>query len=232
MSASHLDPTQWPRHTASAIWLGLDIGLSQDHSALVAAGAWQTGGRSTIGVFDSRQFPIGTPLDEVADFAADAARRLGARIIFDASNNSAFASILAARIGRDPQNAIIAGVISNAGDNAAQPVPMQLSLGGLRSAIPRWTLSKRELIESVAAEIDSGTLRFGRVGDWEALRDELGAMERIVRQSGSVAYSAPVGKHDDMVMALALAAFGLRRVGSPVRHRGSRRPEYDTRAWT
>ncbi len=109
---------------------------------------------------------------------------------------------------------------------------MQLSLLGLRAAIPRWMLSKRELIESVSAEIDAGTLRIGKTGDYEALRDELLAMERTVRASGSVAYSAPFGKHDDMVIALALAAFGLRRIGAPARARRASRDVPNAAGWT
>jgi hypothetical protein len=228
----HGDPKNWSRPAASAIMLGLDIGMAQDHSALISAGAWTAGGRSIIGVFDARQFQLGTPLDEVADVAAATACDLRAKIVFDASNNSAFASLLAARMGARPATHLVAGVITNALDHAAQPVPMILSLGGMCSAIPRWTLSKRELVESIAAEIDSGTMVIGREGDWETLRDELGAMERTIRQSGSVAYSAPTGKHDDMVMALALAAFGLRRVGGNARRHRPRSPPPNVAAWT
>jgi hypothetical protein len=60
-------------------------------------------------------------------------------------------------------------------------------------------LGKSELIESIAAELGGATLRIARIGDWEALQKELGGMERTVRASGSAAYSAPAGKHDDLV---------------------------------
>ena len=227
------NPENWPWSAATAAVLGLDIGLAQDHSALITAGAWQSGARSIIGVKGVRQFPLGMPLDEVADFTAETARAMHARVVFDCSNNSAFASILATRFGSNPANSLVAGVITNAGDHAAMPTPMMLSVGGLKSAIPRWTLSKRELIECVSAEIDGGTLRMGRTGDWEALRDELGSMERTVRASGSVAYSAPSGKHDDMVLALALAVFGLRRIGgAATRRRARRREPFGVGAWT
>ncbi|MGA3340872.1 MAG: hypothetical protein ABSD11_09625 [Methylocella sp.] len=226
-------PENWPWSTVQAAVCGLDIRLAQDHSALITAGAWQSGARSIIGVKGIKQFPIGMPLDEVADFAAETARGLGARVVFDCSNNSAFASILAARFGSNPANVLVAGVITNAGDHAAMPTPMMLSVGGLKSAIPRWTLSKRELIECVSAESDGGTLRTGKCGDWEALREELSSMERTVRASGSVAYSAPSGKHDDLIMALALAVFGLRRIGGAAsRRRARRREPFGVGAWT
>ncbi len=212
------DPANWHRPAALVLCIGLDIGLAQDHSALVIGGAWRSGVRTIIGIFDIRQLPLGTPLDEVADLASALAREHRCRIVFDSSNNSAFASLLAARLGSNPANALIAGVITNSLDHAASPVPMILSTLGIKTAIPRWTLSKRELIEATSAEIDAGTLRIGHGGDWEALRDELLSLERTVRQSGSVAYSAPTGKHDDLVMALGLAVFGLRRIGKSMRN--------------
>jgi hypothetical protein len=228
------DPTQWPRGSAYSMCIGLDIGMAQDHSALIAAGAWRSAAQSVLGVFNIKQFKLGTPLDEVADATAEAARSLRCPVVFDASNNSAFASILAVRFGANPANSLIAGVITNAVDHASQPTSMILSLMGLRAAIPRWTLSKRELVESTAAEIDGGTLKIGRVGDWEALREELTAVERTVRQSGSIGYSAPAGKHDDLVMALSLAVFGLRRLGtaSGGRRRVQKKEPASALAWT
>lgn len=226
------NPKNWPWTSSTAVCVGLDVGMAQDHSALVAAGAWQSGTRSILGVKEIVQFKIGMSLDDVADEAARVARELRARLVFDSSNNSAFASILAARLGKNPADSLVAGVITQALDHAAQPVPMILSVGGIKTAILRWTLSKRELIESTAAEIDGKTLRLGRVGEWEALRDELGSMERTVRQSGSVAYSAPAGKHDDLVLALSLAVFGLRRIGVARRRVAPQRAGFSHRAWT
>jgi len=37
------DPVNWHRPAAMALRIGLDIGLAQDHSALVVAGAWRSG---------------------------------------------------------------------------------------------------------------------------------------------------------------------------------------------
>lgn len=37
------DPVNWHRPAAIALCIGLDIGLAQDHSALVVAGAWRSG---------------------------------------------------------------------------------------------------------------------------------------------------------------------------------------------
>lgn len=226
------NPATWSLFGASHFVLGLDIGLMQDHSALVVAGVWPEANHA-VGVVEIKQFPLGTPLQEVASAAAKLAEQYRARVVCDTSNNSAFPSILAPMLGGRPSDRLVAGVITNALTHATTPMPMLLTLSGQRAAIARWTLSKRELIEAVGAEMGAGSLRFGRTGDWEVLRDELNALEREVRQSGSVSYAAPPGKHDDLVSALALCLFGLRRFARPqLRQVGPRRRAPSAAAWT
>ncbi len=67
-------------------------------------------------------------------------------------------------------------------------------------------------IEQIGVELDAGSLRFAKMGDWEQLRHELGRLQREVRESGSISYSAPVGEHDDLVAALSLCVYGCRRL--------------------
>ena len=230
MSHDPGDPVNWHRAAASNFTLGLDLGFAADHSALVVGGVWP-GAQSAIGVFDIRQLPLGTPMNEVADLAVELSRNHAARIVVDLSNNSAFAALLAARLGANPANHMVAAVITAAAGHANAATPMPVSLGGVRAAVPRWSLSKSELIETVAAEIDNASLRIGKTGDWEALRDELTSMEREVRRSGSVGYAAPDGKHDDLLIALALCVFGCRRLGRRPSARRMRAPPASG-AWT
>jgi hypothetical protein len=180
-----------------------------------------------------KHFPLGTPLEDVADQVATVARDNRAMVVLDATNNSAFAGVLAARLPQPAVNWLIAAAITSALSHTAQPTPMPIAIVGLRSAVRRWTLSKSELVETTAAELGNGSLRIARVGDWEVLQDELSAMERTVRASGSTFYSAPPGKHDDLVMALALCVFGCRRLG---RHAAPRsrtaRQRISSGAWT
>ncbi len=231
MSYAPADPTTWSLRAGVNFTLGLDLGFAADHSAIVLAGVWP-GAQHAIGVIDARQVPLGTPLNEVADMAVEIARPQRARIVVDLTNNSAFASLLAARLGNNPANHMVAAVMTGAASHANGPTPMPVSLGGVRTAVPRWSLSKSELIETIAAELDNRSLRIGKVGDWRVLSDELAAMEREVRRSGSVGYSAPDGKHDDLVNALGLCVFGCRRFG---RVGGSNVPKQlaiSSAAWT
>ena len=204
----------------------------QDHSALVVGGVWPEANHA-IGIVEIKQFPLGTPLQDVATAAAEMAQTYRARIACDTSNNSAFPSILAPMLGNRPADRLVASVITNALTHATAPTPMILTLAGQRVGIARWTLSKRELIEAIGAEIGAGSLRFGKAGDWKLLRDELSALEREVRQSGSVSYAAPAGKHDDLVSALTLCLFGVRRFGSiQVRRPSPPRAAPSWAAWT
>jgi hypothetical protein len=153
--------------------------------------------------------------------------------VVDATNNSAFAGVLAARLPQPAVNWLIAAAITSALSHAAQPTPMPIAIGGLKSAVRRWTLSKSELLETIAAELGNNSLRIARSGDWEILQQELSTMERAVRASGSAFYSAPAGKHDDLVMALSLVVFGCRRLGSQSARRSRPpRPRVSSAAWT
>lgn len=88
------------------------------------------------------------------------------------------------------------------------PIIEQLQRDGI-PVEPFWTANatKAEAIESLALAIERGELR---MLDSKVLRDELTAYDSERLPSGGVRYSAPPGKHDDCVMALALAWHGYR----------------------
>lgn len=230
MTYSPTDPSTWSQSIAAGFIVGVDVGLAQDHSTMVVGGPWPAI-NNAIGVVHIRQFEIGMPHAELAEAVAATAHEFRAKLVVDTSNNSAFVSLLAPRFGRDAPNRIAPAIITNAHSHAVAPSPMPVTVGAVRTALPRWTLSKRELIETTAMELDNQSLRIARVGDWEVLRDELASMEQTVRQSGTVAYSAPEGRHDDLVTALSLCVFGCRRLVAPPRKviGGTRMP---AGAWT
>jgi hypothetical protein len=231
MSYSPTDPSTWDRLAASAFIIGLDVGMHADHSALVLAGVWPMAAHA-IGVVDIKQFALGTPLEEVADETARIARENRATVVVDASNNSAFVGVLAARLPQPAVNHLVAVAITSALSHAAQPAPMAIAIGGLRGAVSRWTLSKSELVETIAAELGNNSLRIACTGDWEILQEELSTLERSVRASGSAFYSAPPSKHDDLVMALSLAVFGCRRFGRAVLRRRPGAARVSAAGWT
>lgn len=77
--------------------------------------------------------------------------------------------------------------------------------------------SKSDIVNNLALQFEKGRLTLPRPELWPEGIDELEAFEYSVTDSGNVTASAPSGGHDDCVMALALAAWQLRREGPAVR---------------
>ena len=217
------DVSGWPVNAARSIVFGLDVAFSStgDHSALCIGGVWAEGARSILGVREIIQFPRGTTADELADTVMKKAMGYGnPRIVVDVSNNQSFLSTLAARFPKRAANILMGAQITNSFDHASQPVAHEISPLGLRTVVPKIVLSKRCLVEDLSCELDAKTLRLTQTGNWLELKDELMSMERVVK-AASVTYSAPSGKFDDLVMALSLCVYGLRKFGERQRCRGS-----------
>lgn len=227
-----MNPLDWSKQAAHALAIGLDLGFVQDHSFMTAGGIWMVGGRPTIGVFKIKQFELGCPHDEVASEVASYAKSIRAKIMCDLSNNGAFASILAAHF-QNPMDAIVGASITNAYEHAGQPVPFRLSVGGVNSVIPKWGVSKQQLMQELSAEVNGGTLVPAREGDWQILNEEMSSLQQEFRASGRMGVEAPQGKHDDGPMSLALLIFTLRRIGGMAHRRTTpKRAGFGAKAWT
>lgn len=68
--------------------------------------------------------------------------------------------------------------------------------------------SKKELIERLQLALEQRVITFPSLED---LIGELVAFEYKITDMGRVTYGAPAGKHDDCVISLALALYGIRR---------------------
>lgn len=70
----------------------------------------------------------------------------------------------------------------------------------------RWSVAKSLLISSVDAKLHSGELRFAaELTEAHALADELKDFRRHLTSAGRATYQARTGKHDDLVLAVAIA---------------------------
>jgi hypothetical protein len=67
--------------------------------------------------------------------------------------------------------------------------------------------SKQELIERLMVAIEQRLITFPKIPE---LIDELGIFSYEISDHGNVRFAAPEGSHDDCVMALALAVYGLK----------------------
>ncbi|MBN1572668.1 MAG: terminase family protein [Deltaproteobacteria bacterium] len=70
-------------------------------------------------------------------------------------------------------------------------------------------LSKGPLIENLILGIEEGRIMIPHI---EVLVDELMMFEKKITETGYVTYSAPSGHHDDCVVSLALALWGMRGI--------------------
>jgi hypothetical protein len=66
--------------------------------------------------------------------------------------------------------------------------------------------SKQRAIEKLAVDIENRNLT---IPDWETLIEELEIFGQEMTPAGNIRYAAPEGYHDDCVIALALANWGL-----------------------
>jgi hypothetical protein len=70
----------------------------------------------------------------------------------------------------------------------------------------RWSVAKSLLISGVDARLHSGELRFAaELGEAHALAEELKDFRRHIGAAGRATYQARTGRHDDLVLAVAIA---------------------------
>jgi hypothetical protein len=89
------------------------------------------------------------------------------------------------------------GVTITAGTGAERQQP---------SGPERWHVSKQVLVSTVDARLHTGELRFAAdLAEAGAMAEELKDFRRHVSSAGRFSYEARSGKHDDLVLAVAIA---------------------------
>jgi hypothetical protein len=108
---------------------------------------------------------------------------------------------------------------------AGQLLPVVFTGGEVtRYAGGQYNVPKGELMHGLAVELERRELQVGRLlRNWPEMVRELSGMRRDLA-GGGVRWRS-VGEHDDLVMALALAVWSLRRVSLPSGKELEVRPE-------
>jgi hypothetical protein len=121
---------------------------------------------------------------------------------------------------RNPAGLIIdeTGVGRAVGDifNEAGLSPIRVSITGGNEATyageQRWHVAKTILISTVDAMLHRGVLRFAAsLSEAPAMKDELQDFRRKLSDAGRATYAARIGAHDDLVLAVAIAAWWISR---------------------
>jgi len=101
---------------------------------------------------------------------------------------------------------------------AGEPVFESLRAAGVNARpYPFTQKSKNDLINNLSILFEQKLIVLPKSGLWPDGIDELESFEYSVTDSGTVRTSAPSGTHDDIVVALALAAWWLRPVKQFIR---------------
>lgn len=123
-------------------------------------------------------------------------------IAFDRFGQSGW-TIQQARIERMARQYAAELIVDSTG--VGDPVYDWLCASGLRAHGYRFTTeSKRRLVENLILTVERGEIALPRIPE---LLAELEGFEQVLASSGAVIYGAPPGRHDDCVIALALAVW-------------------------
>jgi phage terminase large subunit-like protein len=155
----------------------------------------------------SGQFVIGVDLAKTVDYSvftvADVQRRRVVEIVrLHRQDYTLQIERLAGLAARYNAQAVIVET-----NNTGAPVIEQLHMRGL-PVVPFTTTNatKAAIVNALVLAFEQGTIE---IPDDEQLINELNAFEIDVLPSGLSRYSAPEGQHDDMVMSLAFAWWGI-----------------------
>jgi len=98
--------------------------------------------------------------------------------------------------------------------------PIRVSITAGNDVTPqrnnRWHVGKSILISNIDALLNTGELKFAaELTEAETMKDELKDFRRKLSETGKATYAARVGKHDDLVLGVAIGAWWLCRPVNP-----------------
>jgi hypothetical protein len=206
---------RWTRYPAGkaddAYVLACDLGQSQDPTALVVLHHTRTPletwtvdqkNRTTkqdieelFDVVHAERMPLGTLYPVVVAHVRDVLNRSplrdGCYLVIDESG-----------VGR-----AVGDMFTAAGLRAIR-VSITAGIDITKQDSLRWSVAKTQLISGVDARLHSGELRFAaELGEASALAEELKDFRRHLSTAGRATYQARTGKHDDLVLAVAIAVW-------------------------
>jgi hypothetical protein len=198
------------RNSTVKFAMGCDLGQSVDPTAIAilqhthAFREWARGGADQVeDTFDVRhlaRLPLGlsypTVVQEVAMLLARPPLVGNCELILDETG-----------CGRP-----VADLFDTTG---LKPTRVTITAGAEQSFVNgSWHVSKQTLVSTLDARLHTGELRFAKeLLDAETLREELRDFRRHLSTAGRYSFEARVGKHDDLVLAVAIGLWAL--VGRP-----------------
>jgi hypothetical protein len=202
--------TRFPAPPADEAFIaGVDLGQSQDPTAIIVMRhtrtpleTWTKNDKARItkqdieehfDVVHAERLPLGTSYPDVVAHVRDVLSRPPLRdrchLVLDESG-----------VGR-----AVGDMFTDAGLRAMR-VAITAGVDAVKQDGLRWSVAKSLLISGVDAKLHSGELRFAaELGEAHALAEELKDFRRHLTSAGRATYQARTGKHDDLVLAVAIA---------------------------
>lgn len=173
--------------------LGIDPGQANDPTA-VALLELDTADRPIYHLRGLHRFPLGTPYTKLPDAIAKKLKR----------------EPLAGRTSLAIDSTGVGAPVVEHFQTALLDVPLYaitITAGAAVTGTSRKPhVPKRDLIGTTSVILEQHRLRIAReMRDTPALEDELLAYRRSISDHGADTYTAPIGTHDDLVLALSLA---------------------------
>jgi hypothetical protein len=180
-------------------YIGLDLGKTRDPSA-IAVVERQAVGHRFVDVRGLERLPLGTPYPVVVERLGKLVWELRrCCVVVDGTGLGApvVDLIRRARLGCEISEVTITG-----GEHASSG-----SAGG------RWNVPKQDLLTGVQVLLEAGEMRIARgLREAGVLARELTDVRATQKRNGRLRLGADgCGEHDDLVMALAMACWRLRR---------------------
>ena len=179
--------------------VGVDLGQANDYTAVIVVQRHEPQPPATAPTLDVRyihRYALGTPYPTIVGSVVDLVRRPplhgATRLVVDATG-----------VGR-PIVDLLRGAYRG------PLIPVTITAGGAPTRAPDgyWHLAKRDLIGGVQALLQSGRLRLSSgLAETPLLIAELQTYQVKISDAGHDSYNAREGKHDDLVLALALACW-------------------------
>lgn len=205
------DPADWALHDALCLAIAHDYGVKSDHSTIIKAGLWPVPGAGIItAITGIKQLSLNTPPSEVRKKIVEAKMHHGSSraptiTLVDASSNAAHFESLC-QLGIDPMP--IGLVSTGATRHSRNPDIIQL---GERLYAREYKVSRTLLIDELASAMEQGQLIITKTGDAGILKAEFGSLQRVVTEARNVKFVTPNNTHDDLLISVAMAYYGLQQ---------------------
>lgn len=182
--------------------LGLDLGKSRDYTALTVLEVHGDPPEATFLCRHLQRFKLGTSYPQIVETVREMCLReplLSSKPRLAIDQTGVGAAVV--DIFKQAEiNADLKPVLIHGGDHA-------IDEGGV------WRVPKRELVGVTQVALQTGALKIAsELAEVEILRTELQNFQVSISQTGFDSYEARTGKHDDLVLSLAIALWiGNRR---------------------